>query len=73
MSFIEDTHAYILAVRYGLTPPRKIGPAQQRIIDEGKFEPDDRAGDPERTIVLAHWLDKTNMLIKYKPADLDYG
>lgn len=63
--------AYILANTYGFNPPRKRGPARLRIVDTGKFEPDHNYAGETRTMVLASWVDKTNILIKYVPAELD--
>ena len=67
MSINNFKQAYSLANTYGFTPPRDIGPARLRITDAGKFEPDHDEEADFRTIVLAHWIDKTNCLIKYNP------
>ena len=70
MSNKNDKEAYCLANTYGFNPPRKVGPARLRIQDTGKYEPDHLYNGVTRTMVLASWLDKTNILIKYTPADL---
>jgi hypothetical protein len=40
-------------------------------IDTGKFEPDHYPGAESRIITLCSYIDKTNVLIKYSPAELD--
>jgi hypothetical protein len=70
MGYKNDTEAFILANTYGFNPPRKRNPARLRIVDTGKYEPDHNAFAETRTIVLASWVDKTNILIQYTPAEL---
>lgn len=70
MNFNNQTEAYILANVYGFNPPRRVNPARNRTVNTGKFEPDRNDTAASRTMVLAHWIDKTNILIKYTPADL---
>jgi len=70
MGYVNDHEAYTLANTYGLNPPRKVGPARLRRTDAGKFEPDHNETAETRCMVLAHWLDKTNIIVQYKPAEL---
>lgn len=70
MSFADDTEAFVLANLYGFNPPRKIGPARNRTQNTGKFEPDHLEGEETRTMVLASFVDATNILIKYHPDEL---
>lgn len=71
MSFTNDKEAFCLANTYGFNPPRKTNPARLRLQNTGKYEPDRNIGAVTRTIVLASFIDKTNILIKYTPADLE--
>ena len=71
MSFINDREVFCLANTYGLCPPLKIGPASQRIQEAGKYEPDHNQTALSRTVVLASWVDHTNVLVRYTPADLE--
>lgn len=70
MGYINDREAYCLANTYGFNPPRKKNPARLRIQDTGKYEPDHTPAATTRCMVLASFIDKTNILIKYAPADL---
>jgi len=70
MSYETDKSAFILANTYGFNPPRKVGPARLRIQNTGKYEPDHKMPTEIRTMVLASWVDKTNILIKYDPTAL---
>ena len=70
MSYANDREAFILANTYGLLPPAARSPSRARIADSGKYEPDRNEGATSRTIVIAHWFGKSNLLIKYNPAEL---
>ena len=72
MTFQNDKEAFCLANTYNFTPPRKVGPARLRITDPGKFEPDHDEEAETRCMVFAHWLDKTNVIIQYVPAELEF-
>lgn len=63
--------AFTLAMTYGLNPTRLARGGRMRTQDSGKFEPDRKFGEETRTITLASYIDKTNVLIKYRPADLE--
>jgi hypothetical protein len=70
---IEASHmAYALASTYGFSPPRCVSPTSERKTDPGKYEPDIKPWQDERTFCLAHWFDKTNILIKFRPYELKY-
>lgn len=67
----SSDEAFILANKYGLNPPRLARGGRHRTQNTGKFEPDHAHGAATRTIVLASYIDKTNILIKYEPANLE--
>jgi hypothetical protein len=71
MSHSTDAQAFCLANTYGFNPPRVTNPRYKRLLDTGKYEPDHNEGAASRTIILAHWQDKTNLMIKYNPSDLE--
>lgn len=71
IDYIDDKEAFILANTYNMSPPRKVGPARLRIQDAGKYEPDCKGNAETRTMTLAHWMDKTNILVQYNPAELE--
>jgi len=50
---------YILAIGYALNN-----------LPDGKYEPDHRTGESLRTLLLANWRDKTNILVQYHPDEL---
>jgi len=64
MSTTNDKIAFVLSNTYNFSPPRKINPAYKRITDPGKYEPDSDDQSAEPVILLAHWADKSNVLIK---------
>jgi hypothetical protein len=68
--FKNDQEAFVLANTYGFNPPRKVNPARLRIVDTGKYEPDHDYTAVTRCMVLASFVDKTNILVKYTPAEL---
>jgi len=63
--------AHTLANVYGFNPPRKERGGRLRYQNTGKFEPDRRLGEETRSMILASYLDKTNILVQYRPADLE--
>jgi len=71
MTFRNDVQAFCLANTYGFNPPRKVNPARNRTVNTGKYEPDRNDEAASRTMVLASFVDKTNILIKYTPAELE--
>lgn len=72
MEYQNNSQAFVLAETYNLVPPRQIAPARKHILDPGKYEPDNKEGETTRCMTLAHWIDSTNILIQYRPADLEY-
>lgn len=66
----NDWIAYTLATTYGFSPPRKVGPARLRQTNAGKYESVGVVFG-ERCFLLAHWFDKTNILIKFDPFALE--
>lgn len=67
----SSDEAYTLANVYGFNPPRKERGGRLRYQNTGKFEPDRNLGEETRSMILASYLDKTNILIQYNPADLE--
>lgn len=70
MSYINDKEVQILASGYNLAPPRAVYPARRRAVDPGKYEPDRNEFQSSRVVALAHFGDRTNILIRYNPGDL---
>lgn len=70
-SYVDHVEAFILANLYGLSPPRAVGPAKSRPQASGKFEPDRREGESVRSMKVAHWFDSTNVIVQYRPAELE--
>jgi len=69
MIYQESAIAFILTNTYNLSPPRKVGPARLRLTDPGKYEPSHDSSAQSRHMVVAHWFDKTNILIRYSPEE----
>lgn len=72
MSYTNDREAYCLANTYNLSPPRAVWPARARATNSGKYEPDLNESAETRCMVLAHFADATNIIIQYKPAELEH-
>jgi len=70
MPLQSDRAAYCIANTYGFLPPHSAGPKRKRQTDSGKYEPDSRAGQADRTFVFAHWSGKSNILVKFVEDDL---
>jgi len=70
MRWPEDNQAYTMAITYGLLPPKKIHRKGSSQMDHGKYEPDRLLAAESRTMVLASFFDKTNILVRYTPEDL---
>lgn len=72
MSYINDSQAGCLANTYGLCPPCMINHSHNRTPENGKYEPDHYPFADERTMVLASFVGKTNVLVQYNPDDLEF-
>ncbi|MBA7482933.1 hypothetical protein ES707_18437 [subsurface metagenome] len=72
MSYINDKEAFCLANTYNLSPPRAVYPARTRRTNTGKYEPDLDEAAETRCMVLAHFADKTNIIVQYVPAELEF-
>jgi len=59
MNELNQTQAHILAIDYNLMP-----------MAAGKCEPDRHQRAASRFMILAHWFDATNILVKYKQSEL---
>lgn len=71
MTVQNDLEALILAVGYNLSPPRAVYPARIRLTNTGKYEPDHFPTAELRCMVLAHYNDKTNIIVQYDPLFID--
>lgn len=68
----NDAESYILAKVYNFLPDQIKGGRGPRAVEAGKYEPDNNAGESSRTIVLASFTGRCNLLIKYNPSDLHF-
>jgi len=71
MSYKNIKEAACLAVTYNLLPPRIVSPARTRTLDRGKYEADHFPEAETRCMVLAHWIDHTNVIVQYQPDELE--
>ncbi len=62
--------AYILAKDYNFLPDAKEDGKTAPIIYPGMFEQHSPEEAQEKTITIASYRDKSNLMIKYRPADL---
>jgi hypothetical protein len=69
-NYQNDKEAHCLANTYAFNPPRKTNPAYKREQYSGKYEPSPIVTAASRFMLLAGFHDKTNLLIKYTPAEL---
>lgn len=67
----NNIEAYTLASTYNLVPPLPVYPSRIRNINSGKFEPDHTPAAESRCMVLAHYANKTNIIVQYNP-DLNF-
>jgi hypothetical protein len=72
MSYTNDTEAFCLANTYNLVPPRITQPVRSKNLDSGKYEPDHTPEADSRCMVLAHWIDHTNIIVQYEPGSLEF-
>ena len=70
MSLQDLREASCLAITYGFLPTMKCRPTGRYQVPAGKFEADKTPAAATRTMVLAHWWTHSNLLIKYRPAEL---
>jgi hypothetical protein len=70
MTFQNDKEAYCLASTYNFVPRRYLPYVGTHNYDTGMYEPDHFPAAASRCMILAHIVDHTNILIKYKPAEL---
>ena len=66
-----DKEAYKLAKTYNLLPDQKRAGRGPTGVDAGKYEPDLNPDAASRTIVIASYIGRCNLLIRYSPAELD--
>ena len=65
-----NQQAYILARLYNFLPAQRTDGKATITIDPGKYEPDNQPEAETRTMILASYIGRCNLLIKYKPAEL---
>jgi len=65
-----NQQAYILARVYNFLPPQRTDGKATITVDAGKYEPDNNPSAETRTMILASYIGRCNLLIKYKPAEL---
>lgn len=65
-----NQQAYILARVYNFLPPQRTDGKATITVDAGKYEPDNQPEAETRTMILASYIGRCNLLIKYKPAEL---
>lgn len=70
MSYANDKEAYILARTYNFLPQQKAAGRGPAALDNGKYEPDQNEGAASRTMVLASYSSRCNLLIRYTPSEL---
>lgn len=70
MSYANDSQSFALANTYNFSPPRATNPRRLRLQNSGKYEPDHTETAATRCMTLAHWVDKTNIIFQYTPAEL---
>ena len=66
-----DKEAYKLAKTYNLLPDQKKAGRGPKGVDVGKYEPDLNPEAASRTIVIASYIGRCNLLVRYSPAELD--
>ncbi len=66
-----NQQAYILARVYNFLPVQRTDGKATITVDAGKYEPDNNPSAETRTMVLASYIGRCNLLIKYRPADLE--
>jgi hypothetical protein len=71
MPTFDTDNAFTLANKYNLSPPRCIRGGRKRTLNNGKFEPDRNTNPLNRCMILAHWQDKTNVIVQYNSFQLD--
>jgi hypothetical protein len=67
MPYQDAREAFCLANTYGLTPPRAVYPSRIRLTNTGKYEFDYNDVTGTHQLILAHYNDKTNILLEYNP------
>jgi hypothetical protein len=72
MSQMNNDQAFCLASTYNLMPSHAVYPSRIRNTNPGKFEPDHNELAQTRTMILAHFADASNVLIKFSPFQLEY-
>jgi hypothetical protein len=64
---INDYQAYVLSEVLNFAPQPQAWTTGGLQVVEVKYEPDHNEFGLERHMVLAHWFDKTNVIISYSP------
>jgi hypothetical protein len=68
----NDYENWILQFVYNFSPKRFAHAINKPNFELGKYESDHTPEAEIRWMILAHWFDKTNVLIQYKPSELQH-
>lgn len=71
MSYENDRAAYTLARVYNFLPEQKAAGRGPWAVDGGKYEPDGNEAAESRTMIIASYTGRSNLLIKFNPAELE--
>ena len=68
---LQNARAYKLSEMYGLNPAKQLNKGNKNLYNNGKYEPDWSSSGDTITYLLAHPFDKTNVLVRFNPDELD--
>jgi len=71
INYQDDIQIFCITSTYNFSPPRKIKSSKEITTQAGKYEADSKGNENVRCVAIAHFLDKTNALIKYNADELD--
>jgi hypothetical protein len=67
MSSENDNEAFLLAREYNFLPKQKNAGAPARPTDNGKYEPVAAESGGIKSMILASFTGRSNLLIQYRP------
>jgi hypothetical protein len=70
MSSENDNEAYILARKYNFLPKTKAAGSPGSPTDNGKYEPVAAESGGVKSMILASFTGRSNLLIQYRPDEL---
>ena len=68
----NNFQAVKLAKTYNFLPDQARAGRGGRAVDAGKYEPDLNPEAASRTMVIASYIGRSNLLIRYNPAELEF-